>query len=103
MSLSTATWPQEEEPSLRVCCECNTRLKGFLHSGEMVTKRFQCAVSKGIQIRCLTPLLLTQRPLALFDTGTQDAFAEGWIAVPNIDPQSSGPSTDWTDMAGSAC
>src|SRR5947209_18760390 len=101
MRLSTATWSQEEEPSLWVSCECNTRLKGFLHSGKTGVKRVEGTVAKGIQIRCLMSLLLAQRPLALFNAGTQDAFAKGWVAVGNIDPQSPGTSTDRADTARS--
>src|SRR5713226_9350012 len=103
MRLPTATWPREEEPSLRVRREFNTRPKGFLHSGRMGVKRFEGTVTKGIQVRCFTSLLLAQRHLPLFNTGTQDAFAKGWIAVRNIDPQSPGTSTDRTDTAGSTC
>src|SRR6266700_5039676 len=103
MRLSTATWPQEEEPSLRVRCEFKARLKGFLHSRKMGTKRFESTIVKGVQIRCLTSLLLAQRSLALFNTGTENAFTKRWIAVRNTDPQSSGASTGRTDIVGSKC
>src|SRR2546423_309009 len=103
MRLSTAAWPQEEEPSLWVRCECKARLKGLLHCGKMGTKCFESTIAKGIQIRCLTSLLLAQRPLALFNTRTQNAFTKRWIAVRNINPQSPDTSTDWTDIVGSIC
>src|SRR6266567_4859773 len=103
MRLATATWSQEQEPSLWVRCECNTRLKGFLHSGKTGVKRFEGTVAEGIQICCLTSLLSAQGHLTLFNAGTQDAFAKGWVAVRNIDPQSPCTSAGRTDTAGSRC
>src|SRR5258708_21314098 len=103
MCLSIAPWSSEEEPSLGVRCEFGTCLKGFLHSGKMGVKRFEGTVAEGIQIRRLTSLLPAQGYLLLFNTGTLDTFAKGWIAVRNIDPQSPGTSTDRTDTAGSTC
>src|SRR5258708_11442226 len=103
MRLSAATWPCEEKPSLRVRREINTRLKGFLHSGKTGIKGFEGTVAESIQIRCLASLLLAQSHLPIFNTGTQDAFAKGWIAVGNIDPQSSCSSADRADGIGCTC
>src|SRR6266702_5812201 len=76
---------------------CYTDSNGFLHSRNAIIERFEGAIAKGLDIRCLTELLLEQDFLPIFQTGTQDAFPKGRIAVRNINSQPFCAFTDRTD------
>src|SRR5579863_190618 len=80
MRLPRTTGAKEHEPSPRIHCKVNARLKGLLHPRDARIERLKGGFAQGSQVRRLAPLLEAQQPLSLFNTGTRTTFPKGRIS-----------------------